>query len=178
MLVPSFIGGRSRDGIKLLALDEQRNLLYALGGNSCIQVIYLGSNGDKYIHCREIKKAEINTALKYGDQVIRGLFVQSYKKCKVAQLVAVTEIGDRIFFSLYNTEEESLKASKGLLAPTTFKVVYVHKENRQIFSVLTKFKNVLFDSGLALGVCSKNDKVDRIWCMTPSIGEIAQVCTP
>lgn len=175
MLIPSFIGGSYDEGVKALVLDERRNLLYALKGNSDIHVVYLGKNGDKYIQCKGIKKAEISAALKCGDQILRNIFVLPYQKSRMMQLVAITSVGDRVFFSLYNNEEESLKASMGLIAPTTFKVTYAHKENRQVFSILTDFKDVLFDSGLSIGVCSKNSRVDRIWCMTPSIGEISQV---
>ncbi|KAI9496976.1 Non-repetitive/WGA-negative nucleoporin C-terminal-domain-containing protein [Zychaea mexicana] len=107
-LLPSFFRSKQPVEISLIALDNERKVLYLLSSQSSIEVIYLGANGNEFTTvahntdiCNSARLACRQSSVEFTttEFEIQSIHVISKAESKKVHLLAVTTTGFRLYFT-------------------------------------------------------------------------------
>ncbi|GAA5797410.1 hypothetical protein HPULCUR_002794 [Helicostylum pulchrum] len=171
--LPQFIAKDNTTNIKSLAIDNERKVLYLLGGSS-IEAIYLG---DKFNNYKPIAKNTtiIETAIQMCRQHSRmynadafeleSLHVISEAESKRIHLMAMTSAGFRLYFSLFRDGFRNTAinlTTSSIPNALEFGHIRIPPINGSSAQTNTLVRGTYYDCGICLSIKTKNDEIDSL----------------
>ncbi|KAI8093448.1 Nup133 N terminal like-domain-containing protein [Halteromyces radiatus] len=178
---------------KYIAIDDERNVLYAFSGESTIEVFYLGSTKNEFTSVA--KKTDItNSAISMcrqnsmiasaPDFNIEYLHVVSTTESSKIHLVAVTESGFRLYFS---HQRDALRTaytypSNIQMIPNALELLHVRLPPRpttvnQTIQPYPKIFCSYYDCGVLLDFQKFDDHNDVVYMTSATVGDSIQSTT-
>jgi nuclear pore complex protein Nup155 len=178
VFIPSIFNWAGSDPIRMLALDDVRNLLYSVTKKNHIELISLGENGDEFNRIATISDLS-DQLLRFSafDDHITSIHPTAFSESKVIQCVAITSSGHRLYFSTTSfSGYGSFVNQKSYIPPTTLQLRYVLASPEITGSLPqqgSKIHESYYFNGLTVAAQAMDD-LDRILVFAPHPGSILQ----
>jgi nuclear pore complex protein Nup155 len=178
VFIPSIFNWAGSDPIRMIVLDNDRNLLYSVSKKNSIELISLGQSGEEFNRIARISDLA-DQLLRYSafDDHITSIHPTAYSESKVIQCVAITSSGHRLYFSTHNSSgfgQYSLQTN--YVAPNTLQLRYVLAPPA-ISGTLpqqgSKVHESYYFNGLTVAAQAMDD-LDRVLVFAPHPGAILQ----
>lgn len=172
-LVPSLINAAfsDEDAISQISVDNSRHILYTLSDKGTVVAYDLGENGTT---TRKVHSLSQNSIVQSAFQIVKTLDSANFKpivsisavdirESSLLGLVAVTEIGARLYFTTGAAETR----------PTTLQLMHVRLPPGFAANAPATRPNTvhmaLYTSGNLLLVTSPGNNQDKVWCLSGDI---------
>ncbi|KAI8826080.1 Non-repetitive/WGA-negative nucleoporin C-terminal-domain-containing protein [Fimicolochytrium jonesii] len=179
MVAPTFLRDIGlQNQVYLMTLDLERKILYTVTSRNTVQLIYLGRDGKSFHRVKSVSDAL--SRLSSGSRTDEGIAIQalypvSNAESQKIQMVAITTSGDRLFFTVYSSNDRSgWDGQPPSSEPNTLELVYILPLVQRIVGPGLSLHESYYASGLLLATSAMSQDVDRLYGVAVHTGAIAQ----
>lgn len=163
------------DPIKMITLDDERNILYTISKNNNIELISLGENGMEFTKIARISDLsdQLSRFNSFDDAII-SMHPLSMSESSYLHCVAIGASGSRLYFTTARHPQQYSTIASKYTPPSVLELRYVLSPAGQTLGTQgPKVHEAFYSFGISIA-SQALEEVDRVMMFAPHTGLITQ----